>query len=159
MILFSPPNFRYTCIYLFNIPATYYTCPFISILFSQILSVFYFGADENRWRQPRKFGRPLCPFCNALCSSVSGTGPFKKQYFKVCSIIQAIGESGGQVVMSDSAGSCAEGMSTSTKSSTGSGILTLTLKGSKRILLQLITLIESIQCKEIYLWTKKFLFF
>nr|XP_022322382.1 uncharacterized protein LOC111123938 isoform X5 [Crassostrea virginica] len=42
----------------------------------------------------------------------------------------AIGESGGQVVMSDSAGSCAEGMSTSTKSSTGSGILTLTLKDS-----------------------------
>ena len=85
--------------------------------------------------------------------------PFKKQYFKVCSLIQAIGESGGQVVMSDSAGSCAEGMSTSTKSSTGSGILTLTLKGSKRISLQLITLIESIQCKEIYLWTKKFFFF
>ena len=98
-------------------------------------------------------------FAYALCSSVSRTGPFKKQYFKVCSIIQAIGESGGQVVMSDSAGSCAEGMSTSTKSSTGSGILTLTLKGSKRISLQLITLIESIQCKEIYLWTKKFLFF
>ena len=22
-----------------------------------------FGADNNGWRQPRAFGRPLCPFC------------------------------------------------------------------------------------------------
>ena len=89
-----------------------------------------------------KIGSSAVSSLRTLCVHRSvGPGLSRTNIFKVCSFIQAIGESGGQVVMSDSAGSCAEGMSFSTKSSTGSGILTLTLKGSKRISLQLITLI------------------
>ena len=35
--------------------------PFCFRKFSTILSIF--RADENWWRQPRNFGRPLCLFC------------------------------------------------------------------------------------------------
>uniref|UniRef100_A0A8W8LAD9 DUF7042 domain-containing protein n=1 Tax=Magallana gigas TaxID=29159 RepID=A0A8W8LAD9_MAGGI len=42
----------------------------------------------------------------------------------------ALSENGGQVMMSDSAGSCAAGQSPTTKATTGSGVLTLSIKDS-----------------------------
>ena len=73
VILFYPLSSAKLPIY---ISVTYYPCLFFSILFSHILTVLsIFGGDKNGRRQPLNFGRPLCPFCIRLCSSVSGTGP------------------------------------------------------------------------------------
>ena len=47
--------------------------PFCFCKFSTIFSIF--GADENRWHQPRNFGRLCVIFADTLCSSVSWTGP------------------------------------------------------------------------------------
>lgn len=55
-------------------------------------------------------------------------------YIKLAFIFQALRENGGQVMMSDNAGSCAAGQSPSTKASTGSGVMTLSIKGNKNLL-------------------------
>lgn len=55
-------------------------------------------------------------------------------YIKLTFIFQALSENGGQVMMSDNAGSCAVGQSPSTKTSTGSGVLTLSIKGNKKLI-------------------------
>lgn len=53
---------------------------------------------------------------------------------KLAFIFQALSENGGQVMVSDSAGSCAAGQSPTTKSTTGSGVLTLSIKGNKKLI-------------------------
>ena len=53
--------------------------------FRKFLTIFsIFGADENRWHQPRNFRRLCVIFADALCSSVSWTGPF------LCLIAQVV---------------------------------------------------------------------
>ena len=60
-IRFHPPNFRYSS---FNIPSSYYPCPFFSILFSQIFKSFVdFCSGWKRMAPTPKIGRPLCLFC------------------------------------------------------------------------------------------------
>ena len=64
-----------------NIPATYYTCPFISILFSQIFNMqfcrgfFLLERMKTDGANPENLVVRCALFAYALCSSVSGTGP------------------------------------------------------------------------------------
>ena len=67
----------------FDIPATSYPCPFFSVLFSHIFANFILsmsGADENGWSQPRKFARPLCPFCIRSTSVAQWDRAFRIQH-------------------------------------------------------------------------------
>ena len=81
-IRFQSSSFRYS-----SVKHPRYILPPVCVQkFPTVLSIF--GADENWWRQPRSFGRPLGPFCIRLCSSVRETGPFSfMQFLCICVFI------------------------------------------------------------------------
>ena len=58
-----------------------FSFPFCFRKYSTVLLMF--AADENAWRQPQKFGCPLCPFLHTLCVHRS-VGPGLKSCHTFC---------------------------------------------------------------------------